>query len=79
VPDATPPLCVSRGRAAHPPPPGYELTRFDVDLVELSSRYRGTEIRVAEFFTRQRAERRRVTLLRYSVRADRYVVYSPKL
>jgi hypothetical protein len=60
-----------------PPPPGWELAGFDVDLVELSSRYRGTEIRLVETFTREGRDRRRVTLLRYAPRADRYVIYRP--
>ena len=62
-----------------PPPPGFELSSFEVDLVELSSRYRGLEVRLTETFDRQDVDRRRVMLLRYSARADRYVVYSPKL
>jgi hypothetical protein len=62
-----------------PPPSGFELKDFDVALVELSFRYRGLEVRLTETFDREGAERRRVTLLRYSIRADRYVVYSPKL
>jgi hypothetical protein len=62
-----------------PPPSGFELGAFDVDLVELSSRYRGREVRLTESFERSGVGRRRVTLLRYSARADRYVVYSPKL
>jgi hypothetical protein len=63
-----------------PPPRGASLARFEVTLVELSSRYPGTEIRLVETFSRDGAgSRRRVTLLRYSRRADRYVIYSPKL
>ena len=62
-----------------PPPPGFELSSFDVDLVELSTRFRGLEVRLTETFDRQGVARQRVILMRYSVRADRYVVYSPKL
>jgi hypothetical protein len=62
-----------------PPPPSYELARFEVAVVELSTRYRGREIRLTETFTRSGTEKRRVQLLRYSSRADRYVMYSPKL
>jgi hypothetical protein len=62
-----------------PPPGGSTLVRFDVALTELSSRYRGTEIRLIETFEHPSGDKRRTTLLRYSRLADRYVVYSPKL
>ena len=62
-----------------PAPAGARMDRFDVGLVELSSWYRGTEIRLTETFTRGPVKQRRTMLLRYSRRADRYVIYSPKL
>lgn len=62
-----------------PPPRGFDLTSFDVNLVQLTTRYRGREIRLLETFTRAQTETRRTTLLRYSAIADRYVIYSPKL
>jgi hypothetical protein len=62
-----------------PPPRGVGLSRFDVQLVELSSRYAGPEIRVRETFMRRGIEQQRTMLLRYSRLADHYVIYSPKL
>ena len=62
-----------------PPPRGHTLAGFDVEIAELSSRYRGAEIRLVEMFGGTATERRRVTLLRYSPRGDRYVIYRPKL
>jgi hypothetical protein len=58
-----------------PPPRGHTLTGFDVELVELSTRYRGLEIRLVEMFGGMGTEKRRVTFLRYSPRTDRYVIY----
>jgi hypothetical protein len=62
-----------------PPPPGFDLTAFDISVVPLTTRYRGKELRLRETFAREQEETRRTTLLRYSARADRYVIYSPKL
>jgi hypothetical protein len=62
-----------------PPPPGFDLTAFDVSVVQLTTRFRGSEIRLRETFARGQTEMRRMTLLRYSAPADRYVVYRPSL
>lgn len=62
-----------------PPPRGLDLSAFEVSLVELTRRYRGREVRLVETFVRGQTERRRTTLLRYSAKADRYLIYSPKL
>jgi hypothetical protein len=58
-----------------PPPVGYTPTDFDVELLELSKRYRGLEVRLVELFGGRGPEMRRVTLLRYSRQGDRYVTY----
>jgi hypothetical protein len=62
-----------------PPPRAAELTEFNVAPVQLSSRYKGLEIRLAETFKRGNERFTRTMLLRYSPRADRYVVYRPQL
>lgn len=62
-----------------PPPGAAELVTFNVDLVQLTARYQGSEIRLAETFKRGTERFTRTILLRYSRRADRYLVYSPKL
>lgn len=64
---------------AIPPPRGWDLSGFDAFVGELTRRYPGREIRLVETFIRGQAERRRTMLLRYSSKADRYVIYSPKL
>lgn len=62
-----------------PPPQGFDLTAFDVSVVQLTTRFRGSEIRLLEIFSRGQTQIRRATLLRYSAAADRYVIYSPKV
>jgi hypothetical protein len=62
-----------------PPPAGFDLTAFEIRVMQLSTRYLGKELRLRETFRRGQEETRRTTLLRYSARADRYVIYRPKL
>jgi hypothetical protein len=62
-----------------PPPQGFDLAAFDVSVVQLTTRFRGREIRLLETFTRGQTQKLRTTLLRYSAAADRYVIYRPRL
>jgi hypothetical protein len=60
------------------PPPGATPIAFDVTLANITSRYRGQEVRIAETFADTAGERRRLTFLRYRAAGDRYVVYAVK-